>query len=61
MAKHTKKGKAAKVANGAVVTAQVVVGTAKAAHKAWNYCLPWPLGCGHSTLRQGCGCCKKHV
>lgn len=65
MAKHTKpegKGKkAAKTTGKAVVaTARGTVKTAKAVNKAWNYCLPWPLGCGHSTRVNGCGCCAKH-
>lgn len=63
MAKHTakKSSKAAKVAKGAVATGTAIVVTGKAVKTAWNYCLPWPLGCGHSEPRQGCKCCKKHV
>ncbi len=62
MAKHSgKKSKGTKAVEVAVGAGVVIGGTAKAVKTAWNYCLPWPLGCGHSTARQGCKCCKKHV
>lgn len=66
MAKHVKpKSKTKKVANGAgaavVGTVRGTAAVARGTKKAWNYCLPWPLGCGHSEHRQGCKCCAKHV
>jgi len=59
----TGKGKKAikNTGKGIAATARGTVAAGRATKRVWNACLPWPLGCGHSTRAKGCKCCAKHV